>query len=75
MMNCNSYLLSTCFACLFFLTFCCCFKELAKRSEKKKTTGLVGAGLVCIVELFEIKVSNEECTYNLSDCIFFWKQE
>ena len=75
MMDCNSYLLSTCFACLFFLTFCCCFKELAKRSEKKKTTGLVGAWLVCTVELFEIKVSNEECTYNLSDCIFFWKQE
>ena len=69
-MNCNSYLLSTSFACLFFLTFCCCFKELAKRSEKKKTNALDGAVLVCTVELFEIKVSNEECTYNLSDCIF-----
>ena len=71
MMNCNSYLLFASFACLFFITFCCCFKELAKRSEKKKTTALDGAVLVGTVELFEIKVSSEECTYDLSDCIFF----
>ena len=56
--------------------------ELAKRSEKKKTNALDGAVLVDTVEIFEIKLTNEECTYDLSDCIFFffrskffWKQE
>ena len=62
---------STSFACFFFITFCRCFKELAKRSEKKKTNALDGAVLVGTVALFEIKLTNEECTYNLSDCIFF----
>ena len=70
MMNCNSHLLSTSFACFFFITFCCYFKELAKRSEKKKTNALDGAVLVGTVEPFEIKLTNEECTYDLSDCIF-----
>ena len=70
MRDCNSYLPPASFACLFFLTFCCCFKELAKRSEKKKTSALDGAVLVGTIELFEIKVSNEECTYDLSDCVF-----
>ena len=32
---------------------------------------LDGAVLVGTLQLIEIKVSSEECTYDLSDCIFF----
>ena len=31
---------------------------------------LNGAVLVGIVKLIEIKVNSEECTYDLSDCVF-----
>ena len=76
-MGCKSYLLSTSFGCRLFITFCCCFKELTNRSEGKKKQqmrSMEQCWLVQLSQLIEIKVSSEECTYDLSECIFSWEQ-
>ena len=75
MMDCNSYLLYVSFGCRLFITFCCCLKELTKRSEKKnwqqQMRSMEQCWVVQLIKLIEIKVSSEECMYDLSDCIFF----